>query len=389
MSPAGRGPAGAKAYSWAVPARHTRLEDFRVGVVLDHEHAPVSSEVTALLSERRGRTRPGRRDSRRRLARGCGPCADYESFGFHVQLFFAFQSPVRSSRRSRGHRAGEPTRSRPVPPGPATSTTSTFSCARQTSRQRSRTTPTLRRAHDHDSRRGAALQRPGFWISHASLRACPPWSHPSAYTGGLPVGVQIVGPALRGRHGDHVRRIARRCDRRALNPRPSSAVLLDQLAKASRESRRTSTPNARPPRPTPTSRRGLRPPHRRAQAGGVSHRGGHRLQTGGDHAALASQGPAHSDLRITCRSTPPHKRHARPRDSRPRRCVCVVCKVKRGPSEIFPSKGASDGPPSYPTVSPPGRGYDHFVLPIDDTYYHLNPKGCHYETLKVLSDSRS
>ena len=24
---------------------------------------------------------------------------------------------------------------------------------------------------------------------------------------------------------------------------------------------------------------------------------------------------------------------------------------------------------------------------IDDTYYHLNPKGCHYETLKVLSDS--
>jgi hypothetical protein len=24
---------------------------------------------------------------------------------------------------------------------------------------------------------------------------------------------------------------------------------------------------------------------------------------------------------------------------------------------------------------------------IDDTYYHLNPKGHHYETLKVLSDS--
>jgi transposase len=43
---------------------------------------------------------------------------------------------------------------------------------------------------------------------------------------------------------------------------------------------------------------------------------------------------------------------------------CVVCKVKRGPSEIFPSKGASDGPPrAYPTVSPPGRGYDRFVLP--------------------------
>ena len=47
------GPEGqqAKAYSWALsPSRHTRLEDFRVGVVLDHEYAPVSSEVTALLS---------------------------------------------------------------------------------------------------------------------------------------------------------------------------------------------------------------------------------------------------------------------------------------------------------------------------------------------------
>src|SRR5215211_9145882 len=43
---------------------------------------------------------------------------------------------------------------------------------------------------------------------------------------------------------------------------------------------------------------------------------------------------------------------------------CVVCKVKRGPSEIFPSKGASDDPKrAYPTVGPPGRGYDRFVLP--------------------------
>jgi amidase len=33
----------AKAYSWALsPPRHTRLEGFRVGVVLDHEYAPVS-----------------------------------------------------------------------------------------------------------------------------------------------------------------------------------------------------------------------------------------------------------------------------------------------------------------------------------------------------------
>src|SRR5918999_841815 len=42
----------AKAYSWALSSpRHTRLEDFRVGVVLDHEQAPVSGEVAAPLSD--------------------------------------------------------------------------------------------------------------------------------------------------------------------------------------------------------------------------------------------------------------------------------------------------------------------------------------------------
>lgn len=46
----------AKAYSWALsPPRHRRLEDFRVGVVLDHQRAPVSSEVTAPLLRRRRR----------------------------------------------------------------------------------------------------------------------------------------------------------------------------------------------------------------------------------------------------------------------------------------------------------------------------------------------
>src|SRR5215472_17865517 len=41
----------AKAYSWTLPPpRRTRLRDFRVGVVLDHGRAPVTSEVTALLS---------------------------------------------------------------------------------------------------------------------------------------------------------------------------------------------------------------------------------------------------------------------------------------------------------------------------------------------------
>src|SRR5215203_4244765 len=84
----------AKAYTWALsPPRRTRLEDFRVGVVLDHERAPVCSEVTALLSNavdalaRVGATVvEGWPD-------GVDPTRNYESFGFHVQAFFAFQQP--------------------------------------------------------------------------------------------------------------------------------------------------------------------------------------------------------------------------------------------------------------------------------------------------------
>jgi amidase len=44
------GPA-AKAYGWTLfPTRHTRIEDFRIGFVLDHDSAPVSSEIAVPLS---------------------------------------------------------------------------------------------------------------------------------------------------------------------------------------------------------------------------------------------------------------------------------------------------------------------------------------------------
>jgi amidase len=90
----------AKAYSWALsPPRYARLEDFRVGFVLGHEHAPVSSEVAAVLSDavdvlaRAGATVvEGWPD-------GVDPMRDYESFGFHVRLFFAFQQPGEDSTR--------------------------------------------------------------------------------------------------------------------------------------------------------------------------------------------------------------------------------------------------------------------------------------------------
>ena len=84
----------AKAYSWTLaPPRHARLEDFRVGVVLDHEHAPVSSEVTTLLSNAADALTRAGATVAEGWPEGVDPVQEYESFGFHVGLFFAFQQP--------------------------------------------------------------------------------------------------------------------------------------------------------------------------------------------------------------------------------------------------------------------------------------------------------
>lgn len=91
---AGPDDAAARAYTWRpAPPRHARLTDFRVGVVLDHERAPVSGEVASVLS-----------DAADVLARegvtlvdgwpaGVDAAVAAESFGFHVGLFVAFAEP--------------------------------------------------------------------------------------------------------------------------------------------------------------------------------------------------------------------------------------------------------------------------------------------------------
>ena len=193
------GPEGqaAKACSWALPPpRHTRLEDFRVGVVLDHDHAPVSSEVTALLS--------GAVDALARAGAtvvegwpdGVDPVQHYESFGFHVQLFFAFQQPgedfatlsevVQHEHRRMTARAVW-TR--------AFGEIDVFLCP-----------ATFTPAFPHDTRPFEARmvttpegERPygdlAFWVSHASLPGLPAVVAPIGRTpGGLPVGAQVVGP---------------------------------------------------------------------------------------------------------------------------------------------------------------------------------------------------
>jgi amidase len=194
------GPEGqaANAWSWALPpSRHRRLGDFRVGVVLDHGHAPVSSEVAAPLS-----------DAVDALARagakvvegwpgGVDPVASAESFGFHVQLFFAFQQPgedfaTLSEVVDHEHRrmAARAAWSRyfadvDVFVCPANFTPA-FPHDTRPFQERTVATP--------DGERPYADQ--AFWVSHAAMPGLPAVAAPVGRTpGGLPVGAQLIGPS--------------------------------------------------------------------------------------------------------------------------------------------------------------------------------------------------
>jgi amidase len=187
----------AKAYRWALsPPRHTRLQDFRVGVVLDDEHAPVSGEVTALLSNAVDALGRAGATVVEGWPEGVDPALEYESFGFHVRLFFAFQEsgedPAKLSEvigHERRRMASRAAWGRyfgdvdvflcPVNFTPAFPHDSRPFC------QRTIDTPEGERPYDSQP----------FWISHASLPGLPAVAAPVGRTpGGLPVGAQIVGP---------------------------------------------------------------------------------------------------------------------------------------------------------------------------------------------------
>jgi len=188
----------AKAYSWALSSsRHARLEDFRVGVVLDHEQAPVSSEVAAPLSDvvdalvRAGATIvEGWPD-------GVDPVQQYESFGFQVRLFFAFQEPGedsiafpefvehedrRMAARAAWNRYFDEVADVFLCP---VNFTPAFPHDARPFEARTITTPDGERPYNDQA----------FWVSHASLPGLPAVAVPIGRTpDGLPVGAQIVGP---------------------------------------------------------------------------------------------------------------------------------------------------------------------------------------------------
>jgi amidase len=187
----------ANAYSWALaPPRHRRLEDFRVGVVFDDEHAPVSSEIGALLSNAADTVARAGATIVEGWPSDIEPGAEAESFGYHVGLFFAFQQPeqefegvaefIHQENRRMSARAAW---SRyftdfDVFLCPANFTPA-FPHDTRPFDQRTITTPEGERPYTDQP----------FWISHASLPGLPAAVTPIGRTpGGLPVGGQVIGP---------------------------------------------------------------------------------------------------------------------------------------------------------------------------------------------------
>jgi amidase len=186
------------AYSWTLArARHTRLKDFRVGVVLDHDRAPVSSEVTALLSNAVDALSQAGATVVEGWPEGVDPVQEYESFGFHVGLFLAVVQPGGDSTQKLSEFIGHEARRMSARAAWAryfndidvffcpTNFTPAFPRDNRPFDERTITTPEGERPYDNQP----------FWISHASLPGLPAVVAPIGRTpSGLPVGAQIIGP---------------------------------------------------------------------------------------------------------------------------------------------------------------------------------------------------
>src|SRR5690242_4733132 len=179
------GPEGpdATAYTWRLaPARHARLADFRVGVVLDHPGWPVTDEVGSALSDAVDAVGAAGAAIVEGWPDGVDPVDQAESFGFQVRQFFAFHGGdagfatlpqvVEQHRRRMAARAAWDRYFTEV---------DAFLC------------PTAVTAAFPDGERPAEAL--GFWIAHAALAGLPALSAPVGRTrGGLPVGAQVIGP---------------------------------------------------------------------------------------------------------------------------------------------------------------------------------------------------
>jgi amidase len=194
---AGPEPPAARAYSWHPSApRHKRVQDFRVGVVLDDEHVPVASDVGRVLSD--GVDAIARTGAKvaQGWPEGIDPVQSADSFGFHVGMFFAFMQAdhdlpplsqfIENENRRMATRAAWQRYFREIDVFLCpTNFTAAFPHDTRPFDDRTITTPEGERSY----------QDQPFWIAQASLPGLPAVSAPAGLTpGGLPIGLQVLGP---------------------------------------------------------------------------------------------------------------------------------------------------------------------------------------------------
>jgi amidase len=216
---AGPEPPDTKAYRWTLPdARHDRLQDFRVGYLLEDPAVPVSAETKSVLEsavracERAGATmKPGWPESFRFAEM-------LDTYFFMLAAFdFSLTPPDRQQRlREEFAKRSDPT---------ARGSLATFADwqMRNLSRLRYRAlwqryfesvdvflspvAMTTAFPHDHSHKGARTIPTPEgdlhpmmdllAYIAPATLTGCPATSAPAGLSkSGLPVGLQIVGPYL-------------------------------------------------------------------------------------------------------------------------------------------------------------------------------------------------
>jgi amidase len=191
---AGPEPPQFPALRWSLPApRHRRLPDFRVRYVLDHPAAPVSSEVGDALSDALDMLAGAGVPLTEGWPDGVDPSADVASFGFHLGLYFAhLGEPTDLSLADAVEQEQRRMSSRQAWQNCLITNADVFLCP---------TVSTVAIQHDdrpfddrviETSRGPLPYRHLPFWIAPASLTGLPALNAPIA--GGLPVGLQVIGP---------------------------------------------------------------------------------------------------------------------------------------------------------------------------------------------------
>jgi amidase len=167
--------------------RHDRLQDYRVGVVVDHPAAPVTSEVGDALSDTIDRLATSGAKIVDNWPVDIDPNEQAEEFGRQVELFFALHgdsdseltaADVRDLDRRRMEARGRWQR--------YFEDVDVFLCP---------TSFTVAFPHGSSTIDGLPYETQVFWIAHAALTGHPALSMPIGRTPvGLPVGAQVIGP---------------------------------------------------------------------------------------------------------------------------------------------------------------------------------------------------